>query len=296
MAAIDSFYLGAQDFGFVGNELSRPECVIVERDGTLWISDDRAAVTRLDPDGRQTLVGRMKALPNGLAMDKRGVLYIANIGDGKVYEMQRDGSERVICDSVDGKPLGSVNFTYIDPAGRLWVTVSTLTEPRINAVQNQIPDGFLFRIDLATGRAFKVLDGLYFTNEVRVDAAGAYLYIVETSKGRIIRTPIATDGSLGPREVYGPEPVFPGAKLDGIAFDAEGNLWVTEVGRNSIIVITPAGRAHIVFQDPEAKLLNRPASIAFGGPQMRTAYIGSLGMNRLAVFEAPVAGAPMVHW
>jgi gluconolactonase len=296
MADIDAFHLRPQDIRFLGTELSRPECVIAERDGTLWISDNRAAVTRLDPDGRQTLIGNMKGAPNGLALDRHGVFYIANIGDGKVYAMQRDGSERVICDSLEGKSLASVNFTYLDPAGRLWVTVSTQTEPRIKAVQTPIPDGYLFRIDLATGRAFKVLDGLHFTNEVRVDAAGKYLYIVETAMGRVIRTPLAADGSLGPREVYGPEPVFPGAKLDGIAFDAEGNLWATEVGRNSIVVITPAGRGHVVFEDPEAKLLKRPASIAFGGQDLRTAYIGSLDMDRLAVFDAPVPGLPMLHW
>ena len=291
---IDSFRLAPADIRFVGENLSRPECVLCEADGSVWVSDDRAALTRIDPNGRQTLVGAMKALPNGIALAKDGSFYIANIGDAKVYAMTREGTERVICASLDGCGLGSCNFTYLDPAGRLWVTISTYHEPRAEAARNPRPDGVLFRIDLKTGRATKVLDGLHFTNEVRV--RDGYMYIVETSVGRIVRAPLRADGRLGELELYGPSPVFHGALLDGIAFDADGNLWATEVGKNSIVVITPERRAHVVFQDPEAKVLNRPASIAFGGPGRRTAYIGSLAMTRLAVFDAPAAGASMAHW
>lgn len=37
-------------------------------------------------------------------------------------------------------------------------------------------------------------------------------------------------------------------------------------------------------------------SITFGGPDLRTVYVGSLGMNRLPTFQSPVAGLPMYHW
>jgi hypothetical protein len=38
------------------------------------------------------------------------------------------------------------------------------------------------------------------------------------------------------------------------------------------------------------------ASVTFGGPDLRTAYIGSLKGKRIPYFRAPVAGLPMVHW
>ena len=37
-------------------------------------------------------------------------------------------------------------------------------------------------------------------------------------------------------------------------------------------------------------------SLTFGEPDLHTAYIGSLGMNRLPTFRSPVAGLPMRHW
>ncbi|MBE2243369.1 MAG: hypothetical protein IAE86_11480 [Burkholderiaceae bacterium] len=38
------------------------------------------------------------------------------------------------------------------------------------------------------------------------------------------------------------------------------------------------------------------ASVTFGGPELRTVYIGSLMGTTIAYFAAPVAGLPMVHW
>jgi gluconolactonase len=38
------------------------------------------------------------------------------------------------------------------------------------------------------------------------------------------------------------------------------------------------------------------ASITFGGPDLRTIYIGSLKGTRIPYFSAPAPGLPMVHW
>jgi hypothetical protein len=38
------------------------------------------------------------------------------------------------------------------------------------------------------------------------------------------------------------------------------------------------------------------ASVTFGGPDLRTVYIGSLKGKCIPHFRAPVAGLPMVHW
>jgi hypothetical protein len=38
------------------------------------------------------------------------------------------------------------------------------------------------------------------------------------------------------------------------------------------------------------------ASVTFGGPDLKTVYIGSLKGTRIPCFRAPVAGLPMVHW
>jgi hypothetical protein len=38
------------------------------------------------------------------------------------------------------------------------------------------------------------------------------------------------------------------------------------------------------------------ASVTFGGPDLKTVYIGSLRGTTIPYFQSPVAGLPMVHW
>ena len=38
------------------------------------------------------------------------------------------------------------------------------------------------------------------------------------------------------------------------------------------------------------------ASVTFGGPDLKTVYVGSLRSTNLPYFTSPVAGLPMVHW
>lgn len=288
MSTIADFTLQAGDFRRVGRELSRPECIVAECDGTLWVSDNRAALTRIDPDGKQTLVGSMRGAPNGFAMEADGSFLVANIEDGRFYRLQRNGRHKVVLDTWDGAPLGSANFAYRDPQGRMWATVSTRTVPRSNAVHALIPDGFvLCRIG---GKWRFAAGGFCFTNEVRV--LGEFLYVAETAKGRVVRLRMKED-SFGTPEPYGPEPLFAGAKIDGITFDSAGNLWVTEITRNALVVISPDAQARTVFQDTEGKTLLMPTSITFAGPDLRTALVGSLKLDHLTAFTAPFPGQPL---
>ena len=164
-----------------------------------------------------------------------------------------------------------------------------------------------------------VADGLAFANEVRIDAAGTSLYAVETYARRIIRFRIDADGSLTHRETFAEFGL--GTFPDGMAFDAEGALWVASIISNRVIRITPDGRQHVVIEDSDpafmemieqrlrerslqradvqkspAKLLQNIASITFGGPDLRTAYLGSLGGDKLFTFRSPIAGVAPAHW
>lgn len=319
--SLKDFRVDPSTLTFVGRDLARPESVLAEPDGTLWCSDARGSVTRIAPDGTQTLLGSQGHEPNGLAMSADlQTLYIANFGDGRVYQMDREGNERVFLDSIEGRsPLGAANFVFIDSRDRFWISVSTLEIPWWPAAQHPRPDGYIILVDENGARI--VADGIYFPNEIRMNHDESYLYVAETMKRRMVRYPVLPDGSLGPQEVVPPGDLGRGAYVDGFAFDAEGNIWVTLLVRNEVVVITPDGDVYTVLSDvneaaidnAEAKLedgtltpmdmfacagphLQLPASITFGGPDLRTVYLGSLGMNRLPTFRSPIPGLPMRHW
>jgi gluconolactonase len=288
------FLLSPEDFSFVGAGLSRPECIVARPDGTLWVSDNRGSATRLSPDGSQTLIGTLGGKPNGMTLAPDGTLLLANIALRKFYRLFPDGRHEVFLDSVDGVPVGAANFVGRDNHGRYWLSVSSRLDNHLEALERDVPDGYVILIDQQGPRI--VVDGLLFTNEVRVDAAGRYLYMAETRAGRVSRAPIEADGSVGPKEVFGPDPIRQGALIDGICFDSAGNLWVTEITRNQLYMIAPDGRCHLVFEDPGGTILDHPSSLTFAGADLRTVYVGGLNMTRLAVFRSPIPGLPLAHW
>ncbi len=244
-----------------GHDLSRPECILAERDGSLWTADARGGVVHIRPDGSQKLVvpaanggpGSGAApnlfegtLPNGLAFARNGDLLIANFGTDTLDTMTRDGRSRVLCDSIDGKPLGKVNFVLRDRCDRLWITISTKISPWNEAISSSHADGYIVLIDGKGPRI--VAEGFFFTNEIRLDAQEEWLYVAETCARRVTRLRVAADGSLRGREVYGPSSLGSGL-IDGIAFDAYGNLWATMIFADRLVAITPEGELLILFDD-----------------------------------------------
>lgn len=295
MGWLDTFELKMSELRRVGSNLNRPECSIAEPDGTLWIPDNKSAVVRLDPDGTQTQIGNVGGDPNGLAMDLDGNLFIANVTTGKVDKLYRDGRHEEVLSEIGGEPIvEACNFTYFDRKGRLWVSVSTRVHPRSQAIEKPIADGYVILID--NGEARIVADDILFTNEVRIDDAGEHLYVAETTGGRITRFRLRENGDLYDREIYGPDPLIPGAHIDGICFDADGNLWITELTRNALLVLTPEGDVRIVAEDPAGEVMFFPTALTFGGPDLKTGYVASLKMDHLLAFDSPVAGQPLYHW
>jgi sugar lactone lactonase YvrE len=321
---------------YIGHDLQRPECILAEQNGTLWAADARGGVMRISSDASQQIITQRLSghferagseatrylhgtLPNGLAFARNGDLLISNFGTDCLEVMTRDGRSNVLADSVDGEPIGKVNFVLRDSRDRIWITVSTRIKNWMHALRTDLADGYLARYENGTFRI--VADGFHFTNEIRFDAKEEFLYVVETTGGFITRLRIDERGNASDRAIFGPSSLGKGAWPDGIAFDSYGNLWGTLVYSDKLFVLTPQGDLRILLDegDPQkvdalerAFLRNQVtedvlfatgqgiapwmASVTFGGPDLRTVYIGSLKGRRIPYFRSPVAGLPMVHW
>jgi hypothetical protein len=100
----------------IGHDLQRPECILAERDGTLWAADARGGVMRIAPGGSQQLVTpyvegpspeatsfenryvqAQGSLPNGLAFAENGDFIIANWGTDAVDEAAQHENRRRLC-------------------------------------------------------------------------------------------------------------------------------------------------------------------------------------------------------
>lgn len=292
---IGEFRLAATDFRQVGTGLRRPECVLALSDGTLLAADRTGIVTRIAPDGTQTDHGTGAGLANTLALGPDGQLLVADLARATILTLGRDGVTRILHDNWQGQPLGAVNFCMAGPdAGEFYISVSTLQADFRSAIRDPRPDGRIYRL---TPQGLTLCaDELWFPNAMQLDPAGAWLYVAETTAGAVARARRRPDGSLGAFERFGPAPLWPGAYTDGLALDSAGNVWVTELSRNAIVVLRPDGRLHPVFEDPAGHVLRSPTHLAFGGPDLRRVHVGSLKMTSLPVFDAPVPGLALPHW
>jgi sugar lactone lactonase YvrE len=336
MNPILDFGIDKSTLRYVGHDLQRPECILAEPDGALWSADARGGVMRIAPDGSQRIVTQRRSehfeganseasrylegtLPNGLAFARNGDILISNFGADCLEVMTRDGESRVLADSIDGEPIGKVNFVLRDSKNRIWITISTKIKNWMHALRTDLADGYLARyID---GKFHIVADGFRFTNEIRFDAAEEWMYVVETTGGCIGRLRIDEDGNPVEREIFGPSSLGKGAWPDGIAFDRFGNLWGTLVYSDKLFVLTPQGDQRVLLDEGNPEKVDAleqaffkgqvthdvlfatgrgvapwMASVTFGGPDLQTAYIGSLRGSRIPYFRAPVPGLPMVHW
>ena len=316
------------DVTYVGDGLNRPECVVATSAGVLYASDGRGGVSRVSGGGGpETWLAAGSDRPddfivNGWSLEPEGSFLVANLGmDGGAWRLRRDGSLEPVLTEVEGRRLPSTNFVNRDERGRIWVSISTWQEPRDKAMHKGADDGSVILIDEAGARV--VADGIGYTNENKVDPSGRWLYVHETWVRRLSRYPVIEAAgratSLGPRETvteYG-EGDFP----DGFEFDAEGHVWATCVVSNRVLRVAPDGAISVVLDASDPALvseaeaawnedrlsrdllarandsaLGNAASLCFGGPDLRTAYIGSLGLDRIATFRSPVPGAVPPHW
>jgi sugar lactone lactonase YvrE len=320
--------IGVDQLSFVGRELKRPECVLCMPSGRLYVADRNGGILRIEPDGKQALLkwqlpsGVHDFIPNGFALLPDGTFLVANMGhDGGVWARRPDGQVEPYLMEADGERLAKANFVFNDEQGRVWITVTTRSDPLSKAMtglgQPELRDGFVCLVDSKGGRI--VADGFAFTNEARIDSSGKGFYVVETQGRRITRFRLGSNGDLSGRETF--TTFGHGTFADGMAFDAEGHLWVTSIVSNRLWRVAPDGKATLEFEDGNAEhiaevervLTDRSirrehfymksgarvqnvASIAFGGPDLRTAYLGSLSGDTIAAFRSPAAGLPLPHW
>ncbi|MEM7405657.1 MAG: SMP-30/gluconolactonase/LRE family protein [Pseudomonadota bacterium] len=307
-----------------GAGLARPECVACTAAGNIWVSHhapDGGGVVQLTDSGpSHQVIARNGApddfMPNGWAMEPDSFL-IANLADsGGVWRLRMDGSCEPFLTEIDGFPMPPVNFVHRDNRGRVWSSVSTWRVPRDRAFHRDVADGFI--VLTADGQDRIVADGLGYTNEVKVDPRGEYLYAHETMSRRLSRYRIERNG-LGPRETV--VEYLDGVIPDGFDFDEDGGIWCASVMSNRLVRVAADGAQQILIEDCDAEeiaggmhnwrtgtftrddmdigsrhSLRNIASVTFGGPDRKTVYLGSLAGDSLITLRSPVAGAEPPHW
>lgn len=249
-------------------------------DGVLyWADIDAGLLHRFIPDeGSQAPIALGEKL-GALAVRSTGGLIIGT--ESGIYDFDPSaGSKTLIAAPEADRPDNRFNDACTDRQGRWWVGSMDMAKP-------QRPKAAFWRVD-ADLSVTKWLDGVMTTNGLAFSPDGRTMYFSDSYPD--VRTLWAADydvesGTPSNRRVFFDTRAVAG-RPDGGTVDADGCYWMAGVGGWQLYRLTPAGTVDMVIDMP----VERPSKPMFGGSDLATLYVTSIGANQTAGRSQPRAG------
>jgi gluconolactonase len=287
-----------------GSGLNQAEGVVIDKDNNVYGGGRDSVLRRVSPDGTVTEIARIEgSIPNGITLDRQGNLVFCDLGKKAMMSCSLDGKVSLLADHAGDLRLNTPNFASYDAAGNLYVSNSSskYDYPHLDPeFQTPAPNGQLVCIR-PNGRGEVVAAEIYLANGTAIAPDESAVYVLESTRFDCLRIAIKKDGTFGKPEIYAQN--FPGVP-DGMAFDVQGNLYVTipariENGRfrpaNMILKIDPTGFVSTLLDDPKGQTMRSPTNCAFGGPGLQDLYIANLGGDFFSRVHTPFRGHPLYH-
>jgi gluconolactonase len=264
---------------------SYTEGVVAGRNGELFVSEPLGGrITRIAGD-RATTWAKTGA-PNGHKILGDGTHLVCDGSARAVLKLDAEGrttgtasreSEGSALRAPNDLTVGRRGFYFTDPGG------STLDNPI----------GTVHFVNVA-GETKTVARGLAFPNGVTLSADERALFVAESQRNRILKFEVRPDGALGPQQVFAELPRKSGEQIanepDGIALDADGNLFVAHYGMRQVQVVTPDGS--VARRYPAGNLTT--SNVAFAGADGSALYVtGAIADEKTskgAVFRLDLPG------
>jgi gluconolactonase len=233
---------------------------------------------------------------NGLSRDRQGRLLACEHGTRRVTRTEHDGRITVLAERYQGKRLNSPNDIVCKSDGSIWFTdppFGILGWWEGEPATPELPHG-VYRIDPASGELVMVLDDLQGSNGLAFSPDEQLLYVVESrhQPHRRIWAYDVDGAALRNKRVF-VDAGGPGA-YDGIAVDAQGNVWCG-FGSSGAIGADPQGLDGVRVYDREGlpllhvHLPERCANVCFGGPKNNRLFMAA--SHSLYALHVNVRGA-----
>lgn len=270
-----------EQIGVFAGGLDHPEGLAFDRQGFLWAGSEAGDIYRIDPQGKFDVVCRAPGFCCGLAFSPLDELFVCHARLG-LLKISRDGKWSVFADHTGGHKILYANFAVFDRAGNIWMTDSGNWKKQNGTLLRFAPDG-----------KGQVMAGpMGYTNGLALSADEKTLYMVESDSDRIMRFQVQADGSLSAPQVYAEQV---GRLPDGLALDAEGNLYATCYASDEIHRISPRGERVLVAHDRYGITLGGPTNAAFGGANFDELFVANLSRYVITRFRVPWRGQPLAN-
>jgi sugar lactone lactonase YvrE len=246
-----------------------------------WIDIVGRCVLKLSPETGKVDVRPLPYAPSAVIPRAKGGLLLVTKKGMATFEFDKPEIHSIPVSIVDFEEE-VFNDAKCDSFGRLWVGTRDL---HVNE-----PNGGLFRMDKdfswqRQGRGFVVSNGIAWSPN------GRLMYHVDSKPGRIDVCDFDPEhGAVSNRRPWidyakNGSTVIP----DGCAIDAEGGLWVAEVGDWHVRRYGPDGKLDREIRVP----MQKPTSVMFGGSDLSTLFVTSMqfGLTPDQLSAQPQAGA-----
>lgn len=244
---------------------------------SLWFVDIKGQMVHCHvPGTNQRNSWAMPGQPGFALPATGGRLVVGMPGALTKFDPQSGTIDLLVTLEVD-RPGNRLNDAHVDRAGRLWFGSMDDGETLASGALYCWRKGTVTRHD----------DGICITNGPAVSPDGRTLYHTDTLAREIHAFELEDDGTTLRKRLFlrfSPDLGWP----DGTSVDEAGCLWVAFFGGWAVRRYTPDGHLLSTLRLPCANV----TKLAFGGPDLRTAYITTArkGLNARELAEQPLAG------
>ena len=262
--------------------LDHPEGVAWGPDGHLYAGGEAGQLYRIDIESRTAVeFASTGGFVLGIALDADANIYACDNVHAAVMRIAPDGAVTTVTSGTADRPMRTPNFPVFDRAGDLYVSDSGAWPDGGGCIYRVAPDG---RTEVWSD------DVPRFANGLALAPDQSALYAVQSTLPGVTRLPIRSDRTAGaPEHVI----TLPDTVPDGLAFDRDGRLYISCYRPDRIYTLETDGELRVFDEDVLGTRIAAPTNIAFGGADLSSIFVASLGRWHLGVGDVPVPGAPL---
>jgi gluconolactonase len=276
-------------FSVFASNLDHPECLAFDRSGQLWAGGEAGQIYRIDREGRVATVANLGSFCAGIAFSPEDELFVCVPAQG-IVRVGTDGKSSLFAAQIDGEKLLSVNYGVFDAAGNYYVTDSGQWQKRNGRLARFSPDG----------RGAFLTGPIGYANGLALSADEKSLFMVESDTNSVLRFsldqhPVGASKlapTLASRATIATDC---GRFPDGLALDADGNLYVCCYASDEIWRINPTGEKTLLAWDRWAIRLGSPTNLAFGGENFDELYVANLARTTITRAKIGRRGQPLAN-
>lgn len=270
--------------------LDHAEGIAWGMDGYIYAGSEAGQVYRIDPSKPEAKVfANTGGFLLGLALDSSHNIYACDPGHAVVQKITREGRVRTYSSGAPNEPFILPNYPVFDLQGNLYVADSGRWKEDNGKIYKIHPDG---KCEVWCRELTE------FPNGLCLNVDGTCLYVaMSLNPPRVSKIAILSDGSAGAVETV---VEMPRTVPDGLAFDTDGNLYISCYRPDAVYRYTPRGELQVLAEDYEGTLIAAPTNIAFCGKNRDMLLSANLGRWHLTRYHLDAIGIPLnypnLHW